>query len=296
MPIPTRVTASLVGLAATAAIAAAALAQIPPVGGAWETLAPMPDRRTEISAASDGGRLYVLVGFARDDGATTAPLEVYVFDPAAGAWSTLTSLPVGVNHAGLAYVDGALYVVGGYRETTFQATDRVMIYDIAADQWREGRPLPTARGALAVAVIDGRIHAIGGSGARGAGTAHEIYDPLQDQWFDAPDMPAPREHIAAAAVGTDIVVLGGRNGQTSTMTTNEIYDAATGVWRQGAAFRPAAAALPPFLSAGTFISSAVNSSTGATAPSTRPNGTILRPIRGRGFPTCRPHATALAPR
>jgi N-acetylneuraminic acid mutarotase len=181
-----RVTGGLVGLAATAAIAAAALAQVPTVGGAWETLAPMPDRRTEVSAVSDGERLYVLGGFAPANGATTAPLAVHVFDPATGAWSMLTSLPVGVNHAGLAFVDGALYVVGGYRETTFQATNRVMIYDVAADQWRDGRQLPTARGALAVAVVDGRIHAIGGSGARGAGTAHEIYDPRQDLWVEAP--------------------------------------------------------------------------------------------------------------
>jgi N-acetylneuraminic acid mutarotase len=35
-------------------------------------------------------------------------------------------------------------------------------------------------------------------------------------------------------VGTAIIVLGGRNGRTSTMTTNEIYDTATGQWRQGA--------------------------------------------------------------
>ena len=47
-------------------------------------------------------------------------------------------------------------------------------------------------------------------------------------------MPTPREHLAAAAIGTQIVVLAGRTSDTFTLTTNEIYDAATDSWRRGA--------------------------------------------------------------
>ena len=150
-------------MTAALAFASLALAQIPAAVGTWETAAPMPDRRTEVSVASDGTRLYVLGGFGLAAGRAVAPLAVHAYDPATDSWSTPTSLPVGINHAGLAYIDGSLYVVGGFREASFRATDRVMIYDIATGQWRDGAPLPTARGALAVAVVDGRIHAIGGA-------------------------------------------------------------------------------------------------------------------------------------
>jgi len=51
--------------------------------------------------------------------------------------------------------DGKLYVVGGYRESSFQPTSSLRIYDIRSDTWNDGPPLPTARGALAVAVLDG---------------------------------------------------------------------------------------------------------------------------------------------
>jgi N-acetylneuraminic acid mutarotase len=212
----------------------AAPAQMPEVGGVWETMAPMPDLRTEVSVTSDGQRLYVLGGFGIEAGQVTAPLAVYSYDPTTDSWLQLTDLPAGVNHAGLVYLDGLLYVVGGHSGTSFNPTDQLMIYDIAGDEWRRGPPMPTPRGAAAVAILDGRIHVIGGETPSGITGVHEVFDPATNSWATAAPMPTPREHISAASVGTEIVVLGGRNGETSTMTTNEIYDAATDSWRAGA--------------------------------------------------------------
>ena len=143
-----------------ALITTAVLAQVPTVGGTWETLAPMPDRRTEVSVTTDGEACSVLGGFTPRLVGASAPLPVYSYDPATDTWSRLTDLPDGVSHAGLVYLDGSLYVVGGYRRATFRPVDRLMIYGLAGGEWREGPPLPTARGALAVAVLDGRIHAM----------------------------------------------------------------------------------------------------------------------------------------
>lgn len=225
------------GLAAAALLALAPLAgtaQPVQAGGAWRTMAPMPDIRTEVSVVSDGAHLYLLGGFGIEAGAVTAPLAVYRYDPDGDSWAHLTDLPAGVNHAGLAYVDGALYVLGGHRAVSFDPTDRVMIYDLAAGAWRDGAPMPTPRGAAAVAIVDGQIHVIGGETPSGVTGVHEVYDPRADSWTTAAAMPTPREHISAAAIGGAIVVLGGRNGATSTMTTNEIYDSATDSWRSGA--------------------------------------------------------------
>ena len=217
-----------------ALITTAVLAQVPTVGGTWETLAPMPDRRTEVSVTTDGERLFVLGGFTPRLVGASAPLPVYSYDPATDTWSRLTDLPDGVNHASLVYLDGSLYVVGGYRRATFRPVDRLMIYGLAGGEWREGPPLPTARGALAVAVLDGRIHAIGGELTNGNNTGvHEIYDPVTNSWTSAAPMPTVRNHHAAATVGNEIIVIAGRNGQTSTMTVNEIYGASTDTWRTG---------------------------------------------------------------
>lgn len=200
--------------------------------GSWTTAAPLPDERTEVSVASDGERLYLLGGFGRD---RQAPRAVYAYDPDADAWSHLTDLPEGVNHAGLAHLDGRLYVVGGYREATFDAVDHLHIHDVGSGTWRDGPPLPTPRGALAVAVHGGRIHAIGGVGADGQRTgAHEVFDPASEAWAAAAPMPTPRDHFAAATVGGEIIAVAGRDATTSTMTVTEIYDIASDSWRRGA--------------------------------------------------------------
>ena len=52
--------------------ASAALAQ--EAEGTWDTLAPLPEGRTEVSVAGDGEVLYLAGGFS---GFETAPREVY---------------------------------------------------------------------------------------------------------------------------------------------------------------------------------------------------------------------------
>ncbi len=227
---------SVLGLAAatTLIMLPAALAQPRQSDGEWRTMAPMPEIRTEVSVAADGTYLYVVGGFGISAGTVTAPLAVYRYDPDGDRWDYVTDLPAGVNHAGLAYLDGSLYVLGGHQGVSFNPTDRVMIYDLADGVWRDGSPMPTRRGAAAVAILDGRIHVIGGETSSGVTDVHEVYDPETDSWSFAAAMPTAREHISAAAIGEEIVVLGGRNGATSTMATNEIYSAATDSWRSGA--------------------------------------------------------------
>lgn len=225
-------------IAAVAMVASLSVAwgQVLVAPGAWQTMAPAPDLRTEASVTTDGDRLYLLGGFTQlSDGSTAAALPVHAYDPASNTWSHLTDLPEGVNHAGLVYLDGALYVVGGNRGDTFSPTDRVMVYDLATDRWRDGPALPTARSALSVVVLCGRIHAIGGSISNGVDTgAHEIFHPASGVWTAAAEMPTPRNHHAAAAVGNEVIVVAGRDTASFTLTANETYSAATDSWRTGA--------------------------------------------------------------
>ena len=77
---------------------------------AWRALAAAPSERTEVAAAAVGRRIWVLGGYA-PDGATLATVEVY--DTAADTWARGPDLPVAVNHAMAATLDGVLYVAGG---------------------------------------------------------------------------------------------------------------------------------------------------------------------------------------
>lgn len=219
----------------------------PAAPGEWVRLTPMPEERTEVSVATDGRLIYVIGGFRRAGGVSaSAPRAMLAYDAAADTWSSPDSIPAGVNHAGFVHLEGKLYLVGGYRENTFEPTGAVWIYDLAARKWSEGAPMLTPRGALAVAVVEGKIHAIGGTVSdpsaldahdHNAGTAsgnsvgtHEVYDPATNRWARRTPMPTARNHHGAAAVGGRIYVPAGRVNRDFELTVHEVYDPGTDSW------------------------------------------------------------------
>lgn len=217
----------------------------------WVPRAPLPEARTEVSVTADGERIYLIGGFGPAEGEerATAPRAMFAYDPTADRWTMPDSIPEGLNHAGFVHLDGKLYIIGGYRENTFDPIGAVHIYDLATRTWSEGTPMPTPRGALAVAVLDGGIHAVGGTAADAAALradehtigadsssvgTHEVYDPATDSWTRLAPMPTARNHLGAGAMNGNIYAFAGRVGDNSTLTQNEIYDPATDSWSQGA--------------------------------------------------------------
>jgi N-acetylneuraminic acid mutarotase len=215
----------------------------------WEAHAPVPEARTEVSVTSDDSLIYLIGGFGVEpDGSPSAPRTMFHYHPAADHWTAIGKIPEGVNHAGLVALGGKLYLVGGFRETSFSPIGALRIYDLVAGSWREGASMPTPRGALALAVLDGKIHAIGGNAAGEAdlpphqhgnsrsdhsvGT-HEVYDPASDAWTRLTPMPTPRNHLGAAVAAGRIHVVGGRVPGNMELTTHEIYDPETGRWTSG---------------------------------------------------------------
>jgi hypothetical protein len=215
----------------------------------WESRAPVPDARTEVSVAADDSLIYLVGGFGRGEGRRpSAPRAMLVYDPIADDWTAAGEIPEGVNHAGFAAAGGKLYIIGGFRGGSSSPTGAVRIYDPFQRTWRDGAPMLTPRGALAVAVLDGKIHAIGGNAAPGAGLqphehgtarrdrsvgTHEVYDPARDTWTRLAPLPTPRNHLGAATIAGKIHVVGGRVPGDMELSTHEIYDPATGAWAAG---------------------------------------------------------------
>ena len=237
------------GLALLVAACDSAPGAVSTVAARWESRAPVPEARTEVSVATDGSLIYLIGGFrAEAEGSPSAPRAMFAYDPSADRWTVAGEIPQGVNHAGFAAVGGKLYIVGGFGENTFSPTGAVRIYDPAAGTWRDGATMLTPRGALAVAVVDGKIHAIGGNAPRGAGLpphehgapqadnsvgTHEVYDPDADAWTRLAPMPTPRNHLGAAVVAGRIHVVGGRAPGDMELATHEIYDPAANSWTAG---------------------------------------------------------------
>ncbi len=208
--------------------------------GSWAQGVPAPTKRTEIAAVALDGKIYVVGGFRRPsitnmhDFAISRAVEVY--DPAANAWSVTTPLPEGRHHAGIAALDGYVYVIGGFAKsgfTVWHPVNTVYRYNPGTQKWRELKPMPTARGALGVSAYQRRIYAIGGYDGKQNSVATEIYDPKTDSWSTGAPLSAPRDHLAVAAVGSKVYAIGGRSNLKYQQNTGvvEAFDPETNQWQ-----------------------------------------------------------------
>ena len=80
--------------------------------GRWTALRPSLLARTEVAAARVGRFVYVVGGFERRSGRSTAAVERY--DLRRDRWRRVRSMPVALNHPAAAAYRGDVYVLGGY--------------------------------------------------------------------------------------------------------------------------------------------------------------------------------------
>lgn len=220
----------------------------------WSSVAPLPLPRTELTAASLDGKVYVGGGLLAGGQATN---RVDVYDPATNTWAVSVPFPAPLHHTSLLATNGRLYLVGGYRGDG-SATPKVWSRAPGESSWRAEPSMPTARGAF-VGVVDGagRIHAIGGASRfEPLGhliDVHEVFDPLTKAWTTAAPMPAPRDHAAGAVVGSTIVVAGGRNlSLTQNKARVDLFDVSTGSWSRAPDLRVARGGIAA-VSSGGFV-------------------------------------------
>ncbi|MBY0475539.1 MAG: galactose oxidase [Nitrosomonas sp.] len=207
--------------------------------GVWHNAAPTLEKRTEIAAAALDGKIYAVGGFSQPslsnvlDFAISRMVEIY--DPATDAWTETTPLPEGRHHAGIAALNGYLYVIGGFTKgglSVWRAVATLYQFNPVNQTWHELAPMPTARGALGVAVYQGHLYAIGGYDGDNNSAAVEVYDPQTNVWTPAAAMPTARDHLAVVVAGDKIYAIGGRPSLNyrKNMDVVEAYDLATNQW------------------------------------------------------------------
>ena len=116
--------------------------------GSWQTLAPMPSMRQEVSTAVLGNKVYVIAGFF-SNGASSNLVEAY--DVSTNTWSSAANLPIENNHNAAATVGNRIFAFGGTSNRSFS-------YNPDMNQWTEVASMNFQHGnTAAVAVIDGKI-------------------------------------------------------------------------------------------------------------------------------------------
>lgn len=111
---------------------------------------------------------------------------------------------------------GKLYVLGGFYNSSSQATNRADAYNRATGAWERlaDMPYPLTHGGQAV--VDGSIYIAGGylgdHPHPWPGIANVIrYDIAADEWSSMPPLPGPRGGGALVALGRQLHFFGGTN-------------------------------------------------------------------------------------
>ena len=144
----------------------------------WTPVASLPSARSDLAAATVGGKIYVFGG-CRGPGTILADVDVY--NPVTNTWSTApTDMPTA--RAGMYAVatkGGSVYVIGGW-DGVGSGLSTNEAYKVSQDSWTTGLPpMPTARAETGAVGHGGKIYVVGGA-TPGFGisvAANEVFKP-----------------------------------------------------------------------------------------------------------------------
>ena len=197
----------------------------------WSTASPLPGQLDHASAAVYNGTLYVVGGNDRQDHIEdkNPSDKLFIYNSSTDQWNEGKSMPIGRAALTANFINGTLYVVGGYNDTG--ASNSNMAYDPISNQWTEKASMPTAREHLTSTTVDGKLYVFGGRvrGLDGNLDSNEVYDPVTNKWSVLEPMPSKRGGIASAALDKSIYVFGGE-GPDGTFNNNEKYNPIANKW------------------------------------------------------------------
>ncbi|XP_076154379.1 kelch repeat and BTB domain-containing protein 13-like [Alosa pseudoharengus] len=119
-------------------------------------------------------------------------------DEEQGVWKFLTDLPViaSTSMAGVAVLDGRLYVIGGVVGVSKVSVDAGFCYDPLTNSWTDIPGPAQSRYDFTLLGLEGKLYAIGGEHARQIMSSAETFDVASGTWSFIKHTPRP---IAGAA-------------------------------------------------------------------------------------------------
>nr|XP_013797647.1 PREDICTED: kelch-like protein 2 isoform X7 [Apteryx mantelli mantelli] len=207
-----------------------------------EQRALMKSTRTKLRTPASLPKLMMVVGGQ----APKAIRSVECYDFKEERWHQVAELPSRRCRAGMVYMGGMVYAVGGFNGSLRVRT--VDSYDPAKDQWTSVANMQDRRSTLGAAVLNGLLYAVGGfDGSTGVGVLNnllyavgghdgplvrksvEVYDPAASTWKQVADMNMCRRNAGVCAVNGLLYVVGGDDGSCN-LSTVEYYNPTTDKW------------------------------------------------------------------
>jgi hypothetical protein len=197
----------------------------PTAGAAWTPIANYPTTIQDDVAEFYNGKLYTGFGYDGSKDANT----LYAYDPTAGSWSQLASATDTRETPAHGFIDGKLYITGGWGPTG--APDGTTeVYDPAANSWSTGPAWSAPLAGSGSAVLDGKLYVVGGCGTSTCGTTSvSVLDTATGTWSNAAAYPESTSWLACGAINGEVYCAGGSDGN-NTSTHTFAYDPAANAW------------------------------------------------------------------
>ncbi|GAB3439625.1 hypothetical protein GCM10027436_22020 [Actinophytocola sediminis] len=200
-----------------------------PPAAPWVDLPSYPISIMDNTVADHEGSVYSVGGV---DGQTITN-KGYVLKPGSSTWTPIADLPAARESAMGAFIDGQLYVSGGWA-ADMPAVRTTYAYDPATNTWRSVADGPVTGAAAGRAVHDGKLYLVGGCTNACDSTAVRRYDPVADSWEVLADYPMSAAHLACAPLKGQIYCAGGVRRAGISWKATYAYDPAADTWTKKA--------------------------------------------------------------
>uniref|UniRef100_A0A8C2ZNI4 Kelch like family member 2 n=1 Tax=Cyclopterus lumpus TaxID=8103 RepID=A0A8C2ZNI4_CYCLU len=211
----------------------------------------MKTARTRMRTPACCPKVMVVVGGQ----APKAIRSVECYDFEEQRWYQVAELPTRRCRAGVVYVGGCVYAVGGFNGSLRVRT--VDCYDPMMDRWTSVSSMQDRRSTLGAAVLNGLLYAVGGFDGSTAQdiksrqafcfcvtegsciicdcarclSTIEAYNAKTDEWFHVLPMSTRRSSVGVGVVNGLLYAVGGHDGPLVRKSC-EVYDPASNSWRQ----------------------------------------------------------------
>ncbi|KAI9649252.1 hypothetical protein NHQ30_001820 [Ciborinia camelliae] len=170
------------------------------------------------------------------------------YSPLTNSWSSAAPLPLPLNHANAAAINGKIYLLGGLTPAPSNdfwfASSACYVYTPETDTWTQLLDMPPGLqvGAAAVGVHGNTIYLAGGLTWLNLSTTYQPSVDLFTAWnvgtqvfTSLPALPAPRDHAGRgfiSSTGTFYVIGGRAFGHDNVVNTTFAFSFQTREWKE----------------------------------------------------------------
>jgi kelch-like protein 10 len=151
--------------------------------------------RSDASAASLNGKIYIVGGFDGDEVLSSAE----VFDPDTNEWTFIHPMESPRSGLSLVAYNNFLHAIGGFDDFT-RLTSGERYNPACSSGWQEIAEMFSPRSNFAAVVLDDTIFVFGGFNGLTTIAEGEYYDVHSNEWYEASSMNLCRSALSACVL------------------------------------------------------------------------------------------------